>query len=103
MCHDWPKSPLWPEDLTLIRELLADEEYAELLRRMVQVLPNGPLLDYPHAFAERELKAPTPSFLPCPKMSRVRPRKVLSGFVEGRWLLCLAGGRDHPLDGLAHR
>ncbi len=33
-------------DLPLIRELLADEEYAELLRRMVQVLPNGPLLDY---------------------------------------------------------
>ena len=32
-------------DLPLIRELLTDEEYAELLRRMVQVLPNGPLLD----------------------------------------------------------
>ena len=25
---------------------------------MVQVLPNGPLLDYPQAFGERELKAP---------------------------------------------
>ena len=34
------------------RELLTDEEYAELLRRMVQVLPNGPLLDYPQAFGE---------------------------------------------------
>ncbi len=30
MCHDWPKPPIWPE-------LLTDEEYAELLRRMVQV------------------------------------------------------------------
>ncbi len=40
----------WPEDLPLIRELLTDEEYAELLRRMVQVVPNGPLLDYPQAF-----------------------------------------------------
>ena len=46
MCHDWPKTPIWPEDLPLIRELLSDGEYAELLRRMVQVLPNGPLLDY---------------------------------------------------------
>ncbi len=35
-------------DLPLIRELLTDEEYAELLRRMV--LPNGPLLDYNQAF-----------------------------------------------------
>ena len=46
MCHDWLKPPISPEDLPLIRELLIDEEYAELLRRMVQVLPNGPLLDY---------------------------------------------------------
>ena len=29
----------------LIRELLTDEEYAELLRRMVQVMPYGLLLD----------------------------------------------------------
>ncbi len=29
------------QDLPLIRELLTDEEYAELRRRMVQVLPNG--------------------------------------------------------------
>ncbi len=58
MCHDWPKPPIWPEDLPLIRELPSDEEYAELLRRMVQVLPNGPLLDYKQAFGEEELKAP---------------------------------------------
>ncbi len=42
----WPIPPIWPEDLPLICELLTDEEYAELLRRMVQVLPNGPLLNY---------------------------------------------------------
>ena len=41
-----------PADLPLIRELLTDEEYAELLRRVVQVLPNGPLLDYTQAFGE---------------------------------------------------
>ncbi len=58
MCHDWPKPPIWPEDLPLIHELLSDEECAELLRRMVQVLPHGPLLDYRQAFAEQELKAP---------------------------------------------
>ncbi len=52
MCHDWAKPPIWPEDLSLIRELLTDEEYAELLRRMVQVLQNGPLLDYKQAFGE---------------------------------------------------
>ena len=46
MCHDWLKPPISPEDLPMIRELLIDEEYAELLRRMAQVLPNGPLLDY---------------------------------------------------------
>ncbi len=28
MCHDWPKPPIWIEDLPLIRELLTDEEYA---------------------------------------------------------------------------
>ncbi len=33
MCHDWPKPPTWPKDLPLIRELLTDQEYAELLRR----------------------------------------------------------------------
>ena len=40
-----------------IRQLLTDEEYAELLRRVVHVLPNGPLLDYRQAFGEQELKA----------------------------------------------
>ena len=40
------------EDLPLIRELLTDEEYAELLRRMVQVLPNGPLLGCRQGFGE---------------------------------------------------
>ena len=30
---DWPKLPIWPEDLPLIRELLTEEQYAELLRR----------------------------------------------------------------------
>ena len=49
---DWPKPPIWSEDLTLIRELLTEEEYAELLRRMIQVLPHGPLLDYRQAFGE---------------------------------------------------
>ena len=41
----WAKPPIWPDDQPLIRELLTDEEYAELLGRMVQVLPNGLLLD----------------------------------------------------------
>ncbi len=45
-----------PLDLPLICELLTDEEYAELLRRMVQVC--GPLLDYKQVFAKQELKAP---------------------------------------------
>ena len=53
MCLDtWPLPPIWPEDLPLIHELLTDEEYAELLRRMVQVVPNGPLLNYKQAFGE---------------------------------------------------
>ncbi len=52
MCDNWPKSPIWPDDLLLIRKLLTDEEYAELLRRMIQVLPNGLLVDYPQAFGE---------------------------------------------------
>ena len=59
MCYqNWPIPPIWPEDLPLIRELLTEEEYPELLRRMVQVLPNAPLLDYSQVFAEPELKAP---------------------------------------------
>ncbi len=47
-----PKPPIWPENLPLIRELLTEEQYAELLRRMVRVLPNGPLLDYKRAVGE---------------------------------------------------
>ena len=51
MClDDLPKPPTWPEDLSLIRELLTDEEYAELLRTMV--LPNGLPLECPQAFGE---------------------------------------------------
>ena len=50
---DWPKPPIWPEHLPLIRDLLTDEEYAELLRRMVHVLPNCPLLDYRQALASK--------------------------------------------------
>ena len=42
----------------LIRELLTDEEYAALLRRLVPLLRNGPLLDYKQAIGERELQAP---------------------------------------------
>ena len=41
MCRDWPKPPIWPRDLPVIRELLTDEEYAELLRRMVQARRPG--------------------------------------------------------------
>ncbi len=42
MSHDdWPKPPIWPDDLPLIRELLTDEEYAELLRRMVRARRPG--------------------------------------------------------------
>ena len=52
MCHDWPKPPIWPDNLSLIRELLTDEEYAALLRRMVQVLPNDPLLDHRSVFGQ---------------------------------------------------
>ena len=60
MCHNWPKPPIWPEDLPLIRELLTDEEYAEVLRRMVQVY--GPLLDSKQVFGEpsRKEKPRTP-------------------------------------------
>ena len=61
MCHDWPKPPISPEDLPLIRELLIDEEYAELLRRMVQLLPERPAAGLSAAVwrAEQELKGPS--------------------------------------------
>ena len=41
-----PNPPIWPEDLPLIRELLTDEEYAALLRRLAWVLPEGPLVSW---------------------------------------------------------
>ena len=55
MCHDWPKPPIWPEDLPLSRELLTDEEYAELLKRMVQVVPHGPRPPGRHLGADEEV------------------------------------------------
>ncbi len=39
--NDWPKPPIWPENLPLIRQLMTDEEYAE--RRLVRVLGHGGL------------------------------------------------------------
>ncbi len=41
--NDWPKLPIWPEDLPLIRQLMTDDEFAVLLRRLVQVLADRPL------------------------------------------------------------
>lgn len=41
---DWPKPPIWPKDLPLIRQLMTEEGYATLLRRLVWTLPGGPLL-----------------------------------------------------------
>jgi hypothetical protein len=40
------------EDLPLIRQLLTEEEYALLLRRLVRVMPDGPLLDPKQVFGE---------------------------------------------------
>ncbi len=39
---DWPQPPIWPEDLPLIRELMTEDEYAELCQRLSQ-LPDGSL------------------------------------------------------------
>ncbi len=41
--NDWPKLPIWPEDLPLIRQLMTVDEFAVLLRRLVQVLADRPL------------------------------------------------------------
>ena len=30
---EWPKPPIWPDDLDDVRELLTDEEWEKLLRR----------------------------------------------------------------------
>ena len=42
---EWPKPPIWLEDLPTVRALLTDEEFALMLRRLVVVLPYGPLVD----------------------------------------------------------
>lgn len=54
MDTDWPVPPIWPEDLPVIRELLTDEEYAALIRRLVWVLPDGPGLNW-----DRVLQTPS--------------------------------------------
>lgn len=41
---DWPEPPIWRADLPLIRELLTDEEWTALLRRLVSV--SGKLEDF---------------------------------------------------------
>ena len=46
----WPRLPIQQEHLPLIRQLLTPDEYAALLRRLVHVLPDGPLVDYRQAF-----------------------------------------------------
>ncbi len=48
MCHDWPKPPIWPEDLPMIRELLTPDEFGQLYgfhargeaRRLAAPLPS---------------------------------------------------------------
>lgn len=45
MLEDWPKPPIWPEYLPLIRQLLTEQENEELLSRLVWVLPDGALLE----------------------------------------------------------
>ncbi|NIN68039.1 MAG: hypothetical protein GTO63_25705, partial [Anaerolineae bacterium] len=52
MLTDWPKPPIWPEDLPLIRQLLTEEEFEELLRQLVWVLPDGPLLEWKRVSGE---------------------------------------------------
>lgn len=46
MLTDWPRPPIWPEHLPLIRLLLTSEKFEELLRRLIHVVPNGPLVDH---------------------------------------------------------
>jgi hypothetical protein len=45
---EWPKL-YWPDELALIWEFLTDEEFAELLSRLV-MLPDGPLVDWREVF-----------------------------------------------------
>jgi hypothetical protein len=47
---DWPKPPIWPEDLEMIRQLMTGAEYVALLRRLIHVLPDGPLVDQRRVF-----------------------------------------------------
>jgi hypothetical protein len=49
---NWP-SLYWPEELVLIREFLTDEEFEQLLRRLVFVLPDGPLVEWREVFEQR--------------------------------------------------
>jgi hypothetical protein len=46
---NWPKI-YWPEELVLISEFLADEEFEQLLGRLVLLLPDGPLVDWREVF-----------------------------------------------------
>jgi hypothetical protein len=48
----WPTFD-WPEEMVLIREFLTDEEFAELLHRLVLVLPDGPFVEWRQAFGTR--------------------------------------------------
>jgi hypothetical protein len=48
---EWPKV-YWPEELALISEFLTDEEFAELLGRLVHLLPDGPLVDWREVFEQ---------------------------------------------------
>jgi hypothetical protein len=42
----------WPEELALVSKFLTDEEFAELLERLVRVLPDGPFVDRGEVFGE---------------------------------------------------
>jgi hypothetical protein len=48
---EWPKL-YWPEELEVISEFLTDEEFTELLGRLVLVMPDGPLVDWREVFEE---------------------------------------------------
>ena len=37
----WPKLPIRPQDLPLIRQLMTEEEYASLVARLVKESPEG--------------------------------------------------------------
>jgi hypothetical protein len=44
--------PTWPEHPPEIRELPSEEEFADLVRRLIHVLPDGPLLDHEKVFGK---------------------------------------------------